>query len=168
MDGSRISDLLDEQLYPLQRQFFQRQFKLFDKDNSNTIPLANLYEALCMCGLNPNQGKANEYVEHIKSSWQGPNDQPVTVSMPQFLDCVVTELDALYTGDDLKNAFKALDTDAKGQLGSVELRYVLTNFGDKLSVEEMNTFLEQAEASDGLVTYDTCVEKFQAAFLKDM
>jgi calmodulin len=61
--------------------------------------------------------------------------------------------------DDLYNAFKIFDKDNDGKISNEELTYMLTTLGDKLTEEEINEILKEADTDhDGYINYMEFVE----------
>ena len=61
-------------------------------------------------------------------------------------------------GDDeeeLREAFKVFDKDGNGFISADELRHVMTNLGEKLTDEEINEMIKEADIDgDGHVDYN--------------
>lgn len=56
--------------------------------------------------------------------------------------------------DSLQEAFRVFDKDGNGFISAAELRHVLTNLGEKLTDEEVDEMIREAEITgDGLVNY---------------
>ena len=59
-------------------------------------------------------------------------------------------------------AFQAFDDEGHGIISANELKHVLTNMGEKLSEEEINELVKQADTrKDGRVRYKDFVEKME-------
>merc|ERR1712046_542752 len=59
----------------------------------------------------------------------------------------------------LRDAFKVFDKDGGGSISSAELRHVLTNLGDKLTDEEVDDMIREADVDgDGQINYDEFVK----------
>ena len=57
--------------------------------------------------------------------------------------------------DELRQAFKAFDRDGNGLITSAELRHVMTNLGEKLTDEECDEMIKEADLDgDGMVNYE--------------
>ena len=56
--------------------------------------------------------------------------------------------------DELKEAFKVFDKDGNGFISAAELRHVMTNLGEKLTDEEIDEMIKEADIDDdGQVNY---------------
>ena len=59
------------------------------------------------------------------------------------------------TDDDLLEAFRVFDRDGDGHISTTELRMVMLNIGEKMSEEEVENMIKEAdEDGDGQVNYD--------------
>lgn len=57
--------------------------------------------------------------------------------------------------EDMKEAFKVFDMDGNGFISRQELRCVMTNLGEKLSDEEIDEMIREADSNgDGQVDYE--------------
>ncbi|OLQ16815.1 EF-hand domain pair family protein [Cryptosporidium hominis] len=59
------------------------------------------------------------------------------------------------TEDELIEAFKVFDRDGNGFISAAELRHVMTNLGEKLSDEEVDEMIREADVDgDGQIMYE--------------
>jgi calmodulin len=145
------------------REFFRRQFNLYDKDGSETISLADLASALRMCGMVP--------LESEIPPLQGEADQQNkgTVDFEGFCRAIFICMTQARTHHELKEAFKCFDPDERGVISQQELRFFMTTMGDALTDEEMNEFAEEMKAEtdvDGNFVYSDLIQKLLPEFLR--
>ncbi|XP_076463633.1 neo-calmodulin-like [Babylonia areolata] len=63
------------------------------------------------------------------------------------------------TSDNLREAFRIFDKDGNGMINAAELRHVLTNLGEKLTDEEVDEMIREADITgDGQVNYNEFVK----------
>ena len=56
--------------------------------------------------------------------------------------------------EELREAFKVFDRDGSGEISSAELRHVMTNLGEKLTDEEVDEMIREADVDgNGQVNY---------------
>merc|ERR1712046_539412 len=61
--------------------------------------------------------------------------------------------------EEIKEAFKVFDKDGNGFINAAELRYVMTNLGEKLSDEEVDEMVNETDVDgDGQVNYEEFVK----------
>ena len=57
--------------------------------------------------------------------------------------------------EEIREAFRVFDKDGNGFISAAELRHVMTNLGEKLTTEEVDDMIREADADgDGQVNYD--------------
>ena len=57
--------------------------------------------------------------------------------------------------EEIREAFRVFDKDGNGFISAAELRHVMTNLGEKLTDEEVDEMIREADVDgDGQVNYD--------------
>ena len=57
--------------------------------------------------------------------------------------------------EEIKEAFRVFDKDGNGFISAAELRHVMTNLGEKLTDEEVDEMIREADIDgDGQVNYE--------------
>ncbi|RZC70228.1 hypothetical protein C5167_033360 [Papaver somniferum] len=65
--------------------------------------------------------------------------------------------------EELKEAFKVFDKDQNGFISAAELRHVMTNLGEKLTDDEVDEMIREADVDgDGQVNYEEFVRMMLA------
>ncbi|KAJ9700489.1 hypothetical protein PVL29_006014 [Vitis rotundifolia] len=84
-----------------------------------------------------------------------------STKMSVFFFLVNQETDA---EEELKEAFKVFDKDQNGYISATELRHVMINLGEKLTDEEVEQMIREADLDgDGQVNYDEFVKMMMTA-----
>merc|ERR1711884_448484 len=66
-------------------------------------------------------------------------------------------------GEELIEAFKVFDRDGNGFISAAELRHVMTNLGEKLTDEEVDEMIREADVDgDGQINYEEFVKMMMA------
>lgn len=69
---------------------------------------------------------------------------------------------------EIRQAFRVFDKDGNGYISAAELRHVMTNLGEKLTDEEVDEMMKQADIDgDGQVNYEgmsACGEQYHNSF----
>ena len=67
--------------------------------------------------------------------------------------------------EELREAFKVFDKDGNGFISAAELRHVMTNLGEKLTDEEVDEMIREADLDgDGQVDYEEFVKMMMVRF----
>lgn len=79
-----------------------------------------------------------------------------TIEFPEFLTMMAKKIkDGGESEEELREAFRVFDKDGNGFISSAELRHVMTNLGEKLTDEEVDEMIREADIDgDGQVNYE--------------
>ena len=73
----------------------------------------------------------------------------------EFLTMMAKMLKQGDSEEELLEAFKVFDKDGNGQISAAELRHVMTNLGEKLTDEQVDEMIKEADIDgDGHVNYE--------------
>jgi len=68
--------------------------------------------------------------------------------------------------EEIKEAFKVFDKDNNGFISAAELRHVMTSLGEKLTDEEVDEMIREADVDgDGRINYEEFVKMMVIQFL---
>ncbi len=80
--------------------------------------------------------------------------RPQTQTQPTPASPAPARLQDADTEEELREAFKVFDKDGNGFISAAELRHVMTNLGEKLTDEEVDAMVREADTDgDGQVDY---------------
>ena len=145
-----------DQLTEEQISEFKEAFSLFDKDKDGTITSRELGTVMRSLGQNPTEAELRDMVKEVDADGNG------TIDFSEFLTMMARKLKDVDTEDELKEAFKVFDKDGNGFISAAELRHVMTNLGEKLTDEEVDEMIKEADIdSDGQVNYEEFKRNFQ-------
>ena len=68
-----------------------------------------------------------------------------TIDFPEFLSLMARKMKDTDTEEELIEAFKVFDRDGNGFISAAELRHVMTNLGEKLTDEEVDEMIREAD-----------------------
>ncbi len=64
------------------------------------------------------------------------------------------------TEEEIREAFKVFDKDNNGFISAAELRHVMTNLGEKLTEEEVEEMIREADVDgDGQINYEGSITR---------
>lgn len=147
---------------------YKEAFALFDKRGTGQVPRESLGELLRSLGQNPTQAEVGQLEQSIgasceydqghhnrwnaktsqsatTSSWVSSTDQTAGSQREQRVssdtrNCFRDEL--IRTTDEFIKGFQVFDKAGNGFIGAGELRYVLTQLGEKMTDEEVDELLK--------------------------
>lgn len=86
-----------------------------------------------------------------------------TIDFPEFLSLMARKMKDTDTEEELVEAFKVFDRDGNGLISAAELRHVMTNLGEKLTDEEVDEMIREADVDgDGHINYEEFVRMMMA------
>ena len=78
-----------------------------------------------------------------------------TIDFPEFLTMMSRKNHDIDKEEELREAFKVFDKDGNGFISAAELRHVMTNLGEKLTDDEVDEMIREADTDgDGQVNYE--------------
>lgn len=119
----------------------REHFALFDKDANGFIESKELGIALRSLGFHVEESHLSEIVKEFDTNKDGK------VDFDEFYNLVSVKMKNPLSEIELKEAFKLFDKDGNGKVTCSELKQALTNFGEKLSQQEAEEFLEDADTN---------------------
>merc|ERR1712072_1259573 len=115
-------------------------FALFDKDGDGTITTKELGTVMRSLGQNPTEAELHDMINEVDADGNG------TIDFTEFLSLMARK-----------------DKDNNGFISAAELRHVMTNLGEKLTDEEVDEMIREADIDgDGQVNYDEFVKMMMA------
>ncbi|KAL7081155.1 hypothetical protein ACP275_14G021600 [Erythranthe tilingii] len=132
---------------------FQEAFSLFDKDGDGCITIEELATVIRSLDQNPTEEELREMMNEVDSDRNG------TIEFAEFLNLMSRKMKEIDADEELKEAFKVFDKDQNGYISANELRQVLMNLGEKLTDEEVQQMIREADLDgDGQVNFDEFVK----------
>ncbi|KAM3349129.1 hypothetical protein ACQJBY_022330 [Aegilops geniculata] len=161
---------------------FKEAFSLFDKDGDvlvNDRPGTICWIVLCFegsrisipgcittkelgtvmrsLGQNPTEAELQDMINEVDADGNG------TIDFPEFLNLMARKMKDTDSEEELKEAFRVFDKDQNGFISAAELRHVMTNLGEKLTDEEVDEMVREADVDgDGQINYDEFVKVMMA------
>ncbi|KAG6521423.1 hypothetical protein ZIOFF_018542 [Zingiber officinale] len=136
---------------------FKEAFSLFDKDGDGCITTKELGTVMRSLGQNPTEAELQDMINEVDADGNG------TIDFPEFLNLMGRKMKDTDSEEELKEAFRVFDKDQNGFISAAELRHVMTNLGEKLTDEEVDEMIREADVDgDGQINYDEFVKVMMA------
>ncbi|XP_069122988.1 calmodulin-like isoform X2 [Argopecten irradians] len=156
--------LTDEQVAEFSIPEFKEAFTLFDKDGDGTITTSELGTVMRSLGQNPTESELQDMINEVDAdelAFYGPIQTNCcglgngTIDFEEFLHMMARKMKETDSEEDLREAFRVFDKDGNGYISAAELRHVMTNLGEKLTDEEVDEMIKEADLDgDGMVNYE--------------
>ncbi|PRP81306.1 calmodulin [Planoprotostelium fungivorum] len=111
-------------------------FNLFDRDGDGRVSEKELCTLLCSVGFSPTQADIKDLTAQFCKSPEG-------FDLETFTKITESQQKRTISDGDIVNALAPYSK--SGMISSAELRYLLTTMGDKLSEEEVDEILREAD-----------------------
>uniref|UniRef100_A0A453AML3 EF-hand domain-containing protein n=1 Tax=Aegilops tauschii subsp. strangulata TaxID=200361 RepID=A0A453AML3_AEGTS len=132
---------------------FKEAFSLFDKDGDGCITTKELGTVMRSLGQNPTEAELQDMINEVDADGNG------TIDFPEFLNLMARKMKDTDSEEELKEAFRVFDKDQNGFISAAELRHVMTNLGEKLTDEEVDEMIREADVDgDGQINYEEFVK----------
>jgi len=146
-DDDQNHGLPDEQIAE-----FKEAFGLFDKDGSGTITASELGIMMRSLGQNPTENELQDMINEADIDSNG------VIDFDEFLCMMAKKIAEEDQEEELREAFRVFDKDGNGFISAAELRHVMTNLGEKLTDDEVDEMIQEADIDgDGQVNYQEFV-----------
>lgn len=153
---------------------YKEAFALFDKRGTQRVQLDSLGDLLRACGQNPTLTEIRELEKSVGGDCEFPTflrlfsdflRQPLpgqrslmptlTVDFETFSKVLNRPGGFRDPGEpeEYCRGFQVFDKDMTGFIGVGQLRYILTNLGEKMSDEEVDELLKAVDTSSGEINY---------------
>ena len=147
-DRPQADQLTEEQIAE-----FKEAFSLFDKDGDGTITTKELGTVMRSLGQNPTEAELADMINEVDADGNG------TIDFPEFLTMMARKMKDTDSEEEILEAFKVFDKDGNGFISAAELRHIMTNLGEKLTDEEVDEMLREADIDgDGQINYEEFVK----------
>jgi len=132
---------------------FKEAFSLFDKDGDGQITTKELGTVMRSLGQNPSESELQDMINEVDADNNG------TIDFPEFLTMMARKMKDTDSEEEIREAFKVFDRDNNGFISAAELRHVMTSIGEKLTDEEVDEMIREADQDgDGRIDYNEFVQ----------
>merc|ERR1712136_632299 len=128
---------------------FRDAFKKFDAAGQGEIPTSELGTVMKMLGHELNDEELEECIKMVDSDGGG------SVDIDEFMELMRTKTKEAQDEVEVKEAFRALDKEGKGEIHTDVIRPLLQQLDETLSDSDLNDLIAEIDADgSGWVDYD--------------
>eukprot|EP00961_Rhodomonas_salina_P009543 129439-Rhodomonas_salina.3 len=118
------------------------------QDGDGTITTKELGTVMRSLGQNPTEAELQDMINEVDADGNG------TIDFPEFLTLMARKMKDTDSEEEILEAFKVFDKvgsvsdcsqDGNGFISAAELRHVMTNLGEKLTDEEVDEMIREAD-----------------------
>ncbi|CAN7136521.1 unnamed protein product [Brassica rapa subsp. narinosa] len=138
-------------------RFFDLDFVSLNLSSLCCITTKELGTVMRSLGQNPTEAELQDMINEVDADGNG------TIDFPEFLNLMAKKMKDTDSEEELKEAFRVFDKDQNGFISAAELRHVMTNLGEKLTDEEVEEMVREADVDgDGQINYEEFVKIMMA------
>ncbi len=136
---------------------FREAFEVYDKDRDGFLTLKELSQVLRSINSDFTQSQIESIVAEADTSGTGK------LNLNDFISLMASKYRESETDEEVINAFRVFDKDGTGVVAANELRHIMTTLGDKLTDEEVDEMIREADINgDGFIYYEDFVRTMMA------
>ncbi len=136
---------------------YRHAFELFDKDNDGWITATELSQVMRSLNQEPSNREIEEMIAEVDIDGNG------RIDFEEFVILMNKRGKESDAEEEIINAFRVFDKDGNGLIGSSELRHIMTTLGDKLTEDEVEMMIREADVDgDGYINYEEFVRMMMA------
>ncbi|XP_056167470.1 calmodulin-like protein 11 isoform X1 [Syzygium oleosum] len=145
-----VGELTKEQILE-----FKEALCLFAKDGDGCITLEELAAIIRSLDHSPSEKELQDMIDEAAAA-----DGDGAIEFAKFLGSMANNIkEDTDVEEELKEAFKVFDRDQNGYISPSELRHVMINLGEKLTEEEVQQMISEADLDgDGQVDFEEFVK----------
>ncbi|KAK3938216.1 hypothetical protein QBC46DRAFT_390672 [Diplogelasinospora grovesii] len=133
---------------------YKEAFSLFDKRGNGRVAIDSLGDLLRACGQNPTLAEIRDLEKNIGGDFDFETFQRVLNRPGGFREPGEP--------DEYCRGFQVFDKEMTGFIGVGQLKYILTNLGEKMTDEEVDELLKAVDTKNGQVNYTDLVRTILA------
>ncbi|CAG2243592.1 PARP2_3_4 [Mytilus edulis] len=130
-------------------------FNIFSEDDGHTISTKDVGSLMRALGQNPTEAELQIIINDLDFDDRG------TVDFPGFYTLMTHKMKDTDAEEEIMEAFKVFDKDGEGSISMSDLRHVMTNLGEKLTDEEIEEMMREADvdSTDQQIDYFAFVKR---------
>ena len=146
-----------EEITEQQYREYREAFDNFDKGHNGYISIKDLRFIMKSLNQNPSEAELRQILAEVDLDGSG------TIDFNEFCILMQQRSKESEPEEEIIAAFRVFDKDGNGTLGTKELRHIMTSIGDKLTDEEVDQMIDEADIDgDGVINYEEFVRMMMA------
>jgi len=142
--GSVIDKLTEAQL-----DEFREAFNSFDKDGGGSIDSKELKDLMASVGQNPTDDELAEMIRIADADGTGDID------FAEFVTLMAHKMADEKSEETLRAAFSVFDTSGDGFISAEEMRRIMINVGEPVTLEDVEQVIRKVDIDgDGVINYE--------------
>ncbi|CAL5357458.1 unnamed protein product [Camellia sinensis] len=134
---------------------FREAFSLIDEDSDGFITMEEVARVIQSLNEHPTKEEVEDMISEVDIAGNG------TIDFDHYLNIMARKMKQR---EELKEVFKVFDQDQDGYISAIEVRHVMINLGEKLTDEEAEQMIMEADLDgDGVVSYEEFVRMMMAS-----
>jgi calmodulin len=127
---------------------YKEAFDMFDRDKDGHINEKELGNILRSLGHDPNDLNLKDFMIECDRNKKG------MLNFDEFNNLMSRKVVDQEVEEELLEAFRVFDKEGNGRISASELRHIMTTLGEKLSEEEVEEMMTEADYNgDGQINY---------------
>ena len=141
--------MAQEHLTSEQMSEFKETFLLFDKDGDGSISAKELGIVMRSLGQNPTEADIQRMIN------EADMDMNDVIDFEEFVLLMERQVTSADRKNEIRQAFSLFDKNGNGFITASEIKRVMTNLGEKLTAEEVDEMIREADIDgDGQINYE--------------
>ncbi|PBP22568.1 hypothetical protein BUE80_DR006475, partial [Diplocarpon rosae] len=116
--------------------------QMADGISTGQITTKELGTVMRSLGQNPSESELQDMINEVDADNNG------TIDFPEFLTMMARKMKDTDSEEEIREAFKVFDRDNNGFISAAELRHVMTSIGEKLTDDEVDEMIREADQDD--------------------
>lgn len=132
-----------------QLEEFRGAFRQFDKDGGGSIDAAELKDLMASVGNVPTDEEVQEMVRIADADGSG------SIDFPEFVTLMAHKMAETESLELVQEAFKIFDDSGDGYISAAEMRRIMINIGEPVTMKDCETLIREVDANgDGLISFE--------------
>ncbi|XP_066288183.1 calmodulin-like [Branchiostoma lanceolatum] len=111
-------------------------------------------------GQNPTEPELNAMINQVEIG-----AGKFKIDFPEFLDMMVEQMESHSSEQEIAEAFRVFDKDGNGFISAEELRDIMKNLDDEMSLDDVDEMIEAVDTDgDGQINFDEFVAMMTGKF----